>query len=118
MSPAAFPLMVGLALLGLLIVLVGIFPSPEDRSREFPKRVKRAVSRGRKFFTRRNVIAGGAGFLNFLGNFLNTLNCADRGATKFLYKKCHVKTASAHHGHRINRLPCLDRLAQAAKTYY
>lgn len=61
MSPAAFPLMVGLALLGLLIVLVGLFPSPEDRSREFPKRVKRAVSRGRKFFTRRNVIAGGAG---------------------------------------------------------
>lgn len=60
---ATLPLMVGLGLSGILVILLGIFPSQENRTREFPRKVKQAVSRWRTYITRRNLIAGGAGLV-------------------------------------------------------
>lgn len=61
MSTAMFPLLVGIGLLGILVILIGIFPSQEDRSRAFPRTVSKAFSRAKRYLTRRNLIAAGAG---------------------------------------------------------
>ena len=47
------------------------------------------------------VIAGIAEFLNLVGNLLDSLDGADRGASKFLYDQSHFKAASAHEGRPI-----------------
>ncbi|MCY1178289.1 hypothetical protein D9M73_186330 [compost metagenome] len=48
------------------------------------------------------VIAGIAEFLNLVGNLLDSLDGADRGASKFLYDQSHFKAASAHEGRPNN----------------
>ncbi|MNN13320.1 hypothetical protein D3C81_1263500 [compost metagenome] len=48
------------------------------------------------------VIAGIAEFLNLVGDLLDSLDSADRGASKFLYDQSHFKAASAHEGRPNN----------------
>lgn len=63
MNATAIGLTVGIALLGLLVILIGIFPSPEDPAGRPPGRLQRTWTRRRDIITPRVLIAAGIGLV-------------------------------------------------------
>lgn len=63
MNATALGLAVGIALLGVLVIVLGVFPSPEDRSGRPPGRLQRAWSRRRDIITPRVLVAAGIGMV-------------------------------------------------------
>lgn len=63
MNATAIGLTVGIALLGLLVILIGIFPSPEDPTGRPPGRLQRTWTRRRDIITPRVLIAAGIGLV-------------------------------------------------------
>lgn len=63
MNATAIGLTVGIALLGLLVILIGIFPSQEDPAGRPPGRLQRTWTRRRDIITPRVLIAAGIGLV-------------------------------------------------------
>ena len=63
MNATAIGLTVGIALLGLLVILIGIFPSQKDPAGRPPGRLQRTWTRRRDIITPRILIAAGIGLV-------------------------------------------------------
>lgn len=63
MNATAIGLTVGIALLGLLVILIGIFPSQDDPAGRPPGRLQRTWNRRRDIITPRVLIAAGIGLV-------------------------------------------------------
>lgn len=63
MNATALGLAVGIALLGVLVIVLGVFPSPEARSGRPPGRLQRTWSRRRDIITPRVLVAAGVGLV-------------------------------------------------------
>lgn len=63
MNATAIGLTVGIALLGLLVILIGIFPSQDDLAGRPPGRLQRTWNRRRDIITPRVLIAAGIGLV-------------------------------------------------------